>query len=159
MLRLRVRGSPRELLELVSGLSGVEAETYIVVGDLETAMRLIQRAVERQLVVEVLPGGRGTPVATGSPVETQPRRRSGGTAGVAPGGGGAGGPSGGTPGERRSGGVVGAGGVGGARDSSPRSGGGVGELVKAMEEAGGEELEFSELMRLKEEALSRKLVE
>jgi len=151
LLRLRVRGSPRELLELVSGLSGVEAETYIVVGDLETAMRLIQRAVERQLVVEVLPGGRGAPVATGSPVETQPRRRSGGTAGVAPGGGGAG--------ERRSGGVVGAGGVGGARDSSPRSGGGVGELVKAMEEAGGEELEFSELMRLKEEALSRKLVE
>lgn len=55
VFRLRVKGSPKTLYEFLETCSGVEAEAYILVNDPQTLVSVIQQAITRNLVVEIIP--------------------------------------------------------------------------------------------------------
>lgn len=128
MFRLRIRGPPRAVLELLGEARGVEAEAFLSVGDPQTLLALVQRAVSRGLAVEILPA---------APVEQRGARAAEAPQRVS---------------ERRAGEAE------PERRSAPEAGSGEG-VGGAASPVGEEEMSFDELMRLKQEALSRRLVE
>lgn len=157
MFRLKVKGPPRTIYELLESL-GVEAETYITVNDRETLVSLIQQAIAKNLVVEIIPVAQlQSHLANPKHVVQQTRNMGGKLGRSAP-----------TKASQSRRGIR-------REEREPKEQ--EEKAIKRIEEENGsketsketvssegleireEEISFDELMRLKEEAFSRKLVE
>lgn len=75
MFRVKIKGDPKSIVEFLNDLRGVDAEVYVSVNDPNIIVELLQKALEKQLTMEITPYQTGGGSISVAPAILSPRRK------------------------------------------------------------------------------------